>query len=116
MNSHQEMVKEFMIAFGQEAPSSFSPEAFPEELRSSLIMEESLEFCQAAAEKDYVGVISCTLRMEQPLRLALTSARFLRRCIAQTCRSLIRKQECPCIGMMEKSSSQPLTLLQTSRD
>jgi predicted HAD superfamily Cof-like phosphohydrolase len=57
MKSHQEMVKEFMISFGQEAPDSFNPESFPHELRSSLIMEESLEFCQAAAEKDYVGII-----------------------------------------------------------
>lgn len=57
MKSHQEMVKEFMISFGQEAPCSFSPEGFPDELRASLIMEESLEFCQAVQEKDYVGMI-----------------------------------------------------------
>jgi predicted HAD superfamily Cof-like phosphohydrolase len=57
MNNHQEMVKEFMISFGQEAPDSFSPEGFPDELRASLIMEESLEFCQAVQEKDYVGMI-----------------------------------------------------------
>ena len=57
MKSHQEMVKEFMISFGQEAPDSFNPEGFPHELRSSLIMEECLEFCQAIDDKDYVGVI-----------------------------------------------------------
>ena len=56
-NNHQLSVKEFMSAMGQATPDSFSPENFPYELRSKLIIEEANEFKDACEKKDHVEII-----------------------------------------------------------
>lgn len=56
-NTHQSSVKEFMSAMGQATPDSFSPEVFPYDLRSKLIIEEAHEFKDACEKKDHVEII-----------------------------------------------------------
>lgn len=56
-NNHQLSVREFMSAMGQATPNSFSPENFPYELRSKLIIEEANEFKDACEKKDHVEII-----------------------------------------------------------
>ena len=57
MNTHQENVKAFMLAFGQECPDTFEPDSFPGPLRASLIVEEAQEFCDAVQIQDWPGVV-----------------------------------------------------------
>ena len=57
MNDHQSMVKDFMISFGQDCPETFTPEAFPGNLRASLIIEEAREFCDAVQSENWPEVI-----------------------------------------------------------
>lgn len=56
-NRHQELVSEFMRAFGQNVPDIFSPIGFPGNLRASLIEEEAKEFAEAVQSNNYIGVI-----------------------------------------------------------
>ncbi|NBV35846.1 MAG: phosphoribosyl-ATP diphosphatase [Bacteroidetes bacterium] len=56
-NVHQSSVKKFMKAMGQQTPESFSPETFPYDLRSKLIVEEANEFKEACEKKDHVEII-----------------------------------------------------------
>jgi predicted HAD superfamily Cof-like phosphohydrolase len=57
MSKHQDMVKQFMTAFGQATPDTFSPDEFPAKLRVSLIMEEALEFNDAVENEDFVEAV-----------------------------------------------------------
>jgi predicted HAD superfamily Cof-like phosphohydrolase len=57
MSKHQDMVKQFMTAFGQATPGTFSPDEFPAKLRVSLIMEEALEFNDAVENEDFVEAV-----------------------------------------------------------
>jgi predicted HAD superfamily Cof-like phosphohydrolase len=57
MNPHQKQVREFMQAFGQETPDFFSPQEYPSELRTALIVEECMEFGKAAEENNFVEMI-----------------------------------------------------------
>lgn len=57
MNTHQKKVRDFMQAFGQNTPMSYSPMEFPGTLRASLIEEEAKEFAQAVDNKNYLEVI-----------------------------------------------------------
>ena len=57
MNTHQAMVRDFMLAFGQNVPDKFDPKNFPGTLRASLIMEEANEFEAAVKAEDWIGVI-----------------------------------------------------------
>ena len=57
MNTHQKQVREFMQAFGQSIPDSFSPQEYPSELRTALIVEECMEFGKAAEENNFVEMI-----------------------------------------------------------
>lgn len=57
MATHEDMVRQFMKSFMQSTPSSFSPEMYPSQLRSSLIMEEALEFAKATDDQNWVEII-----------------------------------------------------------
>lgn len=57
MATHEDMVRQFMKSFMQLTPSSFSPETYPSQLRSSLIMEEALEFAKATDDQNWVEII-----------------------------------------------------------
>ena len=52
MTEEQAMVAEFHRTFGFPGPDRFEPEAFPGELRISLIEEEAREFAEAVRAND----------------------------------------------------------------
>lgn len=57
MNSHQNMVREFMTAMQQHAPSSPSAENFPSALRIALLKEEVKEFEESVNSSDWMNAI-----------------------------------------------------------
>lgn len=61
MEPGQKRVLEFHLAFGQPAPSRFTPLRDPKilELRARLILEEALEFCAAAGVRVYTSPDHC---------------------------------------------------------
>ncbi len=57
MNGSQAMVREFHVACGLPAPDRPTLDAFPGDLRISLIEEEAAELAEAVHEGDMVGMI-----------------------------------------------------------
>jgi len=57
MATHEDMVRQFMQSFMQSTPDSFSPDTYPSQLRSALIMEEALEFAKATDDQNWVEII-----------------------------------------------------------
>lgn len=57
MNEQQRMVSEFMQAFGQKVPSTFTVRDFPGALRAELIREEAEEFAEAIREGHHIKAL-----------------------------------------------------------
>lgn len=57
MNDQQRMVGEFMRAFGQNVPSTYTIREFPGKLRAELIREEAEEFAQAISEGHHIKAL-----------------------------------------------------------
>jgi len=57
MESYQNAVRSFMIAFGQNAPDKLDMENYPFGLRADLVIEEASEFCRACEMQDKVQMI-----------------------------------------------------------
>jgi predicted HAD superfamily Cof-like phosphohydrolase len=57
MNDQQKMVADFMRAFGQDVPSTFTARGYPVDLRVELIREEAEEFAEAVKNGKHIAAL-----------------------------------------------------------